>query len=846
MKPTIMKSTSTRKSSRSRSVILLSAGLLLSSAASMMPPNAVALPQSKSGGSKAAFTAASASKPIGDKWAVVIGISKFADAKVPGLKYASKDARDFYNYLTDPALGKFEKDHVKLLVDDQATKVNIMDMLGDSFLPHAANPDDLVVIYLSTHGSPAGADIRGVNYVIAYDTRLQRLFATGLEMKQLLRMIKERVHTNRIVLVLDTCYSGAGGEQHKGLTRTNIDAQGAAQGIGSLVICSSSPEQRSWESDDLKNSYFTRYLLDSLKESPGSTLDHAFSAMKQKVQQNVLKDKGEVQTPVLTGTFSGPPLQIGIKPGILRAAPITYAVGDVDSKSANSASIDLSQYGEHMRKARELMDANKFWDASHELSLATKNNPDSVEAQLTSSDVYDLQGRFAEALESSKKAVLNDDESASAHERLARAYFRVSQPDEALRQAQKAVTLDPENSMAHYWLGRVNEKNFNRVDLAEQEYKRALELNSLNGPASLGLARVLLRQGRNVDEVEPIVRKALEADEDDAEAHLELARLVKKKGELAQAETQVRKAIATDPNNPLLHAELGSILAALPDKASDAEVEFRKALELGPAVGYCHFAIGSFLLDKRDRAEEAEKEYRTAIKLDDDLDEAKVKLANLLVSRKKVYDEADDLYRKALVTNPRNYMALIGIGNIKAELYRDYAGAEAEYKKALTLNPRSALCYDLLGQLYDYKMNRDAEAKKSYEKAIECDPRFAAPHFHLGMLTIKTMKEKDERAPVVALDEFRKAAELNEQESVYRTKLGWVRANYLKKYKDAEADYRKAIELNLSDAEAHYRLGLLLIEKLGQRKAGEAELKTAIAQNPRDPEIRAAHERFVR
>lgn len=813
-------------------------------------PNVMAAPVARPAGSKAAFTPAAASKPIGDKWAVVIGISKFADAKVPSLKYSSKDAKDFYEYLTDPALGKFEKDHVKLLLDDQATKVNIMDMLGDSFLPHAANPDDLVVIYLSTHGSPAGADIRGVNYVVAYDTRLQRLFATGLEMKQLLRMIKERVHTNRIVLVLDTCYSGAGGEQHKGLTRSNVDSQGLAQGIGSMVICSSSPDQRSWESDDLKNSYFTRYFLDSLKESPNGTLDHVFGSMKQKVQQNVLKDKGEVQTPVLSGAFTGPPLQLGVKPGVTRPAPITFMPGDNGGVSAgkttDSGSVDLSQYGEHMRKAQELMDSNKFWEASHELNLAVKNNPDSVEAQLTAADVYDLQGRFAEALEAAKRAVRNDDESARAHEKLARAYFRVGQPDEALRQAQKSVTLDPENSMAHYLLGRINEKNFSRVDLAEQEYKRALELNSLNGPAYLGLARVLLRQGHSVVEVEPLVKKALEADEDDAEAHLELARLVQRKGELAKAEAQVRKAIAIDPNNALLHAELGMVLAGFPDKAADAEVEFRKALELGQNVGYCHFAIASFLLDKRDRVEEAEKEYRSAIKLDDDLDEAKVRLANMLVSYKKVYDEADDLYRKALVSNPRNYMAMIGIGNIKAQLYRDYAGAEAEYKKALTLEPKLALAYDLLGQLYDQKLSRDAEAKKAYEKAIECDARFAAPHYHLGALTIKTMREKDERAPVVALDEFKKAAELDPQNSIYRTKIGWVSSNYLKKYKEAEAEFRKAIDLNMADAEAHYRLGLLLIEKLGQRRAGEAELKTALAQSPNDPEVKAAHERFVR
>ena len=141
----------------------------------------------------------------GDKWAVVIGVSRFSDGSIPQLKYSAKDAQDFYDYLTDPNHGRFAKDHVKLLLNEDASKVNIMDVIGDSFLPHGAAPGDLVVIYLSTHGSPAGADIRGVNYVVASDSRVNKLFATGIEMRQLLRTVKERVHTNRVVLVLDTC-----------------------------------------------------------------------------------------------------------------------------------------------------------------------------------------------------------------------------------------------------------------------------------------------------------------------------------------------------------------------------------------------------------------------------------------------------------------------------------------------------------------------------------------------------------------------------------------------------------------------------------------------------------------
>src|SRR5262249_52873594 len=115
------------------------------------------IPNAQGQGGNAAKVQQSLANFKGDKWAVVIGLSRFADASVPPLKYCAKDAQDFYDYLTDPNQGHFEKDHVKLLVNEDATKINIMDVIGDSFLPHGAAPGDLVLIYLSTHGSPSGA-----------------------------------------------------------------------------------------------------------------------------------------------------------------------------------------------------------------------------------------------------------------------------------------------------------------------------------------------------------------------------------------------------------------------------------------------------------------------------------------------------------------------------------------------------------------------------------------------------------------------------------------------------------------------------------------------------------------
>ncbi len=61
--------------------------------------------------------------PIEDKWALVVGISQYADDKVTGLNYSAKDARDLSEYLVKEA--NFASDHVKLLVDGQTSFLSL-------------------------------------------------------------------------------------------------------------------------------------------------------------------------------------------------------------------------------------------------------------------------------------------------------------------------------------------------------------------------------------------------------------------------------------------------------------------------------------------------------------------------------------------------------------------------------------------------------------------------------------------------------------------------------------------------------------------------------------------------
>ncbi len=270
------------------------------------------------GSALAADELPSASKPVADKWALVVGVSSFADPSI-SLKYASKDAKDFADYLVKEA--HFAPDHVKLLTDEKATRENILAQVGDKWLPRVAEPDDLVIIYVSSHGSPQTMDVGGISYLLAHNTDKESLYATGIPVQDLTRMIKERVHCQRIIVILDACHSGAAKTEDKGIVRSrNINADAVAQGTGQLVICSSEPNQVSWESASYPNGVFTRHLIDGLKQKGEYTnLGEAFEYVRDKVKTQVLRERGELQQPVLRSKWQGEGLKLSMRPAHPRA-----------------------------------------------------------------------------------------------------------------------------------------------------------------------------------------------------------------------------------------------------------------------------------------------------------------------------------------------------------------------------------------------------------------------------------------------------------------------------------------------------------------------------------------------
>ncbi|MGC2301367.1 MAG: caspase family protein, partial [Acidobacteriaceae bacterium] len=153
--------------------------------------------------------------PVQQKWALVVGISHFSDRAVPQLSYTTADANSFASELKDPGIGRFPAANVKVLTDDQATTRNIKQQLN--WIARNAQPNDLVVIYVATHGSPRELDSAGgANYIVTYDTEIKSsdtpdedaLYATALPMVELANAVATRMKALRTAVILDTCYSG--------------------------------------------------------------------------------------------------------------------------------------------------------------------------------------------------------------------------------------------------------------------------------------------------------------------------------------------------------------------------------------------------------------------------------------------------------------------------------------------------------------------------------------------------------------------------------------------------------------------------------------------------------------
>ena len=259
-------------------------------------------------------------KPAREQWAVVVGIGQYQSTAIPSLRYSVADAELVQQTLVGQA--GFKKENVLLLTDKTERKPTLRDLkwaLG-TFLARSAKKDDLIVIYFAGHGAPE-IDPRGTEsdglakYLVPSDADPNDLYSTGLPMDEF-QTIFDRIEADRVVVLLDACYSGAAGGRTFASRRTRavrvdeVFLDRLTRSKGRAIITASRASEVSIEVPELGHGLFTYYLVQGLHGAADLdrdgivTLQELYQYLEQQVAQKS-RSVGGNQHPVMKGELEG-------------------------------------------------------------------------------------------------------------------------------------------------------------------------------------------------------------------------------------------------------------------------------------------------------------------------------------------------------------------------------------------------------------------------------------------------------------------------------------------------------------------------------------------------------------
>lgn len=224
-------------------------------------------------------------------YALLVGVSRYESFEA--LKYTDDDAYRVYAFLKSPEGGALADDQINILIDESATKRNIMRSLDD--LVARAGENDAVFCFFSGHGInghflPIDSD--GYRNSLAYEEVKERLQSCKAKQK---------------LYVADACYSGSLLSTRTALTQSveMLYSKLNETTGGTAFLLSSKKEEYSLESEGLRQGIFSHFLIKGLKGEADTNNDQIVSVTElYKYVYNTVRNYTKLaQTPILAGRF---------------------------------------------------------------------------------------------------------------------------------------------------------------------------------------------------------------------------------------------------------------------------------------------------------------------------------------------------------------------------------------------------------------------------------------------------------------------------------------------------------------------------------------------------------------
>ncbi len=270
--------------------------------------------------------AASAQKSRGTSsgpqhWAVVVGVSEYQSSGIPSLKYADKDAAAIADFLRKPEGGGYDSDHIRVLLNKDATLTNVKDALIN-FLAQAIDID-MVMIYFAGHGASEPARPQNV-YLLTTDSDPTALGTTAFPMWDIQTVLARYINAKRVVVFADACHSGniSSNFATRGLSSTEdnlvnqylTDLSKTKEGI--VVFTASAAGEVSQEYPEFGHGVFTYYMLEGLEGKADYNNDYTvtINELMQYVEEQVKRKTHGAQNPTRSQTEYDKEMTVSILP----------------------------------------------------------------------------------------------------------------------------------------------------------------------------------------------------------------------------------------------------------------------------------------------------------------------------------------------------------------------------------------------------------------------------------------------------------------------------------------------------------------------------------------------------
>src|SRR5947209_4522810 len=409
--------------------------------------------------------------PYRESWAAVVGVDSYH--KWPRLRYAANDAKAVRDMLVQKY--KFKPDHVFLLLNEQATRQNILSLLGDTLAnPDMVKKEDRVFVFFAGHGAtrklPSGRDL---GYIIPVDADLSSYQGQAISMTNF-QDIAEAIPAKHLLFVMDSCYSGLALTRGGGIGRSaNYLQEIARRGARQMFTAGGADEQVA-DNGPNGHSVFTWTLLQGLDGRADLNNDGVITASELATYVAPAVSALSHQTPAfgnLAGSEGGDFIfELKHESEFLNAE--SAQLGD-DAISMNSEMERLRAKNKQLEEQLAAAQAR----LQHSGETVTRSSAHAETSLSLNDDGMRLykEKKYEEVFNKFIQAAALDPTSALIANNAGFALYKLERNEEAVNWFKKAIALDPNRAVAFINLGDAYVK-LQRNAEAKQAYEQYLQL----------------------------------------------------------------------------------------------------------------------------------------------------------------------------------------------------------------------------------------------------------------------------------------------------------------------------------------------------------------------------------